>query len=105
MTDAARAALTNERYPLAPDVEVVAAEPVMLNLLRYQVFFCDGHFLLLRVARNLDNLHTISQRARDGLESVRSGDEQHLRQQELIAQRSSGHNQFGTDLGEVKRKV
>ena len=55
-------------------------EPVLFALLRQQVLLCDLELFLVRIARELDDLHAVEQRARDGVKRVGRQDEKHIRQ-------------------------
>ena len=48
------------------------------DLLRHEVAARDPHLLLLGVARDLDDLHSVTQRRRDRVQDVRGRDEQDL---------------------------
>ena len=58
-------------------------QAVILTLLREDVTLCDLHLLRLGVSRNLDDLHAVAQRRRNGVELIRGGNEEHLRKIEL----------------------
>ena len=60
--------------------DVLGLQPVRLALLGHEVALGDVQLLELRVTRDADDLHPILQRARDPLETVRRGDEHHLRE-------------------------
>ena len=55
-------------------------EAVLFALLGQQVLLCDLQLFLVRIARELDDLHAVEQRARDGIEGVGRQDEKHIRQ-------------------------
>ncbi len=56
------------------------ADAVLLDLPGDQVLECDVYLFLFRVALQLDDLHAVAQRIGNGIEHVRRGNEQHLRQ-------------------------
>ena len=58
-------------------------QAVILTLLRQDVTLCNLHLLRLGVSRNLDDLHAVAQRRRNGVELIRGGNEEHLRKIEL----------------------
>ena len=55
-------------------------EPVLFALLRQQMLLCDLELFLVGIARELDDLHAVEQRARDGVKRVGRQDEKHIRQ-------------------------
>ncbi len=55
---------------------------MLLALSRHEVAPRDVQLVLLRVAREADDLHAIQQRRRDRLQHVRGRDEEHVRQVE-----------------------
>src|SRR5829696_1888983 len=57
-----------------------ALEAVALDLPRDEVALGDLELLLLRVARELDDLHAVAERARDRVQRVRRRDEHHARE-------------------------
>ncbi|MBB3732586.1 hypothetical protein FHR33_008446 [Nonomuraea dietziae] len=57
-----------------------------LQLLGQQVVAGDGHLLVLGVTVEGDDLHTVEQRPRDGLQDVGRREEEHVRQVELDLQ-------------------
>src|SRR5258706_332962 len=57
------------------DPELLGLEPIFLELARDEVAARNLELLLLRVSRQLDDLHAVAQRPRDGVEDVRRGDE------------------------------
>ena len=61
---------------------LLGLQAVRLELAAHQVTPRDLDLLFLGVAGELDDLHAVAQRARDGVELVGRGDEQHLRQVE-----------------------
>ena len=61
---------------------LLGLEAVGLELPAHEVAARDLHLLLLGVAGELDDLHAVAQRPRDGVELVGRGDEQHLREVE-----------------------
>src|SRR5437870_2872490 len=74
------------------DVELVFTQSGLLALAREQVVLGDGDLLVLRVAVERDDLHTVEQRPGNGLEHVRRREEQHVRQvevelEEVVAER------------------
>ena len=70
------------RSTLSESVSCDALQAVRRELLRQQVALRDPELLLLGVARELDHVHAVEQRARDRVERVRGADEQHLREVE-----------------------
>ncbi len=58
-------------------------QAVRLELALHQVALGDLELLLFGVAGELDDLHAVAQRPRDGVEHVRRGDEHHVRQVEV----------------------
>src|SRR5829696_5931534 len=65
------------------DDHLVAAQPGLVQLAGQQVVAGDGQLLVLGVAVQADDLHAVKQRARDRLDHVGGGDEQHVRQVQL----------------------
>ena len=63
-------------------VGLVGLQAVRLELPAHEVTARDLDLLLLRVAGQLDDLHAVAQRARDRVEHVGGGDEEHLREVE-----------------------
>ena len=61
-------------------------QAMILALLWQDVALCDLHLLRLGVSRNLDDLHAVAQRRRNGVELIRGGNEEHLRKVELYFQ-------------------
>ena len=55
-------------------------QAVGLELLREEVALRDPELLVLGVARELDHVHAVEQRAGDRVQRVRGADEQHLRE-------------------------
>ena len=55
-------------------------ETVLFALLRQQMLLCDLELFLIGIAREFNDLHTVEQRARDGVERVCRKDEKHVRQ-------------------------
>jgi hypothetical protein len=53
---------------------------------RQQVPAGDGELLLVEVARQVNDLHAVEQRARNGVELIGGADEQHLGQIEIDVQ-------------------
>ena len=66
----------------SPKATCSAVEAVVVELLRDDVAARDVELLLLGVAGEPDHLHAVAQRRRHGVEDVRGGDEQHLREVE-----------------------
>ena len=64
------------------DLEPAGREPVLLELLRDEVLLRDVQLLVLGVAREVDDLHAVLQRRRDGVEQVRRRDEHDVGQVE-----------------------
>ena len=64
------------------DRQLLLGQAVRLELLRDEVLARDPELLVLGVARELDHVHPVEQRARDRLELVRRADEQDLREVE-----------------------
>ena len=62
------------------DLDVVDREAVLLDLFRDQVVLRDVDLFFEGVARQLDDLHTVAQGRRDGVELVGRGDEHDLRE-------------------------
>ena len=62
--------------------ELLALEPVGLQLLRDEVALGDAELLFLGVARELDHVHPVEERRRNRVELVRGADEEHLREVE-----------------------
>ena len=62
------------------ETEVVEREAVRLELLLDQVLLCDLEFFEFGVAAEPDDLHAVLERAGDGVQDVRGGDEQDLRE-------------------------
>ena len=58
-------------------------QAVVLALLWQDVALCNLYLLRLGVSRNLDDLHAVAQRRRNGVELIRGGNEEHLRKIEL----------------------
>ena len=69
-------------HRLVGDLDVLGLEAVVLHLLGDQEALPDLDLLLLRVARQRDDLHPVAQGGRDGVEQVAGGDEEHLGQVE-----------------------
>src|SRR5215211_6325733 len=65
------------------DDHLVTTQPGLVELPLEQVVAGDGQLLVLGVAVQADDLHAVQQRARDGLDHVGGGDEQHVRQVQL----------------------
>ena len=65
------------------DRHVGGGEPVALQLASQQVVARDLHLLVLGVAVEADHLEAVQERAGDGLEHVRRGQEQHVGQVEI----------------------
>src|SRR5918994_3387007 len=65
------------------DDHLVAAQAGLVELAGQQVVAGDGQLLVLGVAVQADDLHAVQQRARDRLDHVGGGDEQHVRQVQL----------------------
>ena len=61
-------------------VELLRREAVLLELLRDQVLARDRQLLAPRVAGDLEDLHAVAERRRDGVGDVRRGDEHHVRE-------------------------
>ena len=68
---------------LVGDDRLRLGQPVILTLLRQDVALGNLHLLRLGVSRNLDDLHAVAQRRRNGVELIRGGNEEHLREIEL----------------------
>ena len=67
---------------LVGERELRALEPVRLQLLRDEVLLGDPELLFLGVAGELDHVHPVEERRRDGLQLVRRADEEDLREVE-----------------------
>ena len=65
------------------EVDVGGLQPRLLDLPRQQVVARDGDLLRLGVAVERHDLHAVSQRAGDGVEDVRGGEEEHVGQVEV----------------------
>src|SRR5699024_2669779 len=65
-------------YRVVAHLERHASEAVLLSLLWQQVALGYLQFLLVRVACELDDVHAVEQRARDGVSRVRGGYEEHV---------------------------
>ena len=55
-------------------------QPIFLQLLGQEMTRRNFHLFFLRVAVDFNNLHSIEQRLRNGLQRIGSGDEEHFRQ-------------------------
>ena len=53
---------------------------MLFALLGQQMLLCDLELFLVGIARELDDLHAVEQRARDGVKRVGRQDEEHIRQ-------------------------
>jgi hypothetical protein len=87
-TGLARVLANDGAQRLVGDLDVLhrrirAFQAVRLELALDEVTLGDLELLLFGVAGELDDLHAVAQRARDGVEHVRRGDEQNLRQVEV----------------------
>ncbi len=85
LVEQAHAALARVRVDdildsLIRERNLIAAETVRLELLRYQVTPGNLYLLLRDITRNLHQLHAVTQRGRDGVERVCRRDEQHVRE-------------------------
>ena len=78
----ARVVADDVAHRLFRKLDLFGRDSVLLNLPRNQVLECDVNFFFLGVALQFDDLHAIAQRLGDGVEHVRGGDEEHLRQVE-----------------------
>ena len=78
----ARVLADDRAQPLVGERELLALEPVRLQLLRDEVLLGDAELLFLGVAGELDHVHPVEQRRRDRVELVRGADEEHLREVE-----------------------
>ncbi len=74
------------RSAASSNVDLVDAQSVLLDLARDQVALRDLDLLLLGVGAELDDLHAVQQRLRDGVQPVRRGDEEDLAQVERHVQ-------------------
>ena len=61
-------------------VEVFELQAVLLGFLGYKVLLSDLELLFGDIARDLDELHTVTQSLRDGGDIVRRSDEEDLRE-------------------------
>ena len=78
----ARVVLDNPPERIFRDHELVGPQRIRFNFFWDQVFPRNVHFLVLRIPRQLEHLHAVAQRRRNGLELVRRGDEHDLREVE-----------------------
>ena len=73
--------VTNDAFDdLITELQRILFQTIFFQLFGYQMLFGDIQLLLQIVARNVDNLHTVNERGRDGAQAVGRGNEQHLRQ-------------------------
>ena len=63
--------------------DLLVGQPVLGDLLRHQVALGDLQLLLAGVAGDLEHLHAVQQRRRDGIQHVRRGDEDDVREIEV----------------------
>src|SRR5690554_3306476 len=63
---------------LGRDIELDRAEPMLFELARRDEIPSDGELLFARISGQLNDLHTIVERPRDGSRGIRCGDEHHL---------------------------
>src|SRR5262245_29445854 len=73
----ARVALDDAPQGRVVDLDLLGPEPVGLELAAHQVALGDLELLARGVARELDDLHAIAQRAGNGVQHVGRGDEDH----------------------------
>ena len=78
----ARVVLDDVLQHACAEADVLAGEAVLLTLTADEVALCDLELLVLGVARELDDLHAVAQRARDGAEVVGRDDPEDLREVE-----------------------
>ncbi len=64
------------------EADIFRLEAIFLTLASHQVLLSDGEFLILRIARERDDLHAIAQRPRDIPQVVGRDDPEHLGQVE-----------------------
>ena len=55
-------------------------QAVFLQLLRYQILLGNLHFLLSKIAADIDEFHTVQKRRLDRRDAVRCCDEEHIGQ-------------------------
>ena len=67
--------------------DLLRSDSVLFDLPRNQVLESDVDLFFFRVALQFDDLHAVAQRLGDGIEHVRRGDEQHLRQDRTCTSR------------------
>ena len=60
------------------EVDILHLEPVLLGFLGYEVLLSDLQLLLCNVARDFDELHTVTQGGGDGGDIIRRSDEEDL---------------------------
>ena len=78
--------LITSRHRVVGERHVLVAEPRLLELTRNQILLRDLRLLALRVARELDDFHSVEQRARDVLNEIGGRDEQHFAQVERYSE-------------------
>ncbi len=93
----ARVVLDHLKQAGVREADLRGLEAVLLDLPRQQVALGDLQLLEVRVARQLDDLHAVEQRPRDGVQHVGRGDEHHLR--EIERQRQVVVREVGVLLG------
>ena len=60
-------------------LDLFRCDAIFLRLLWHEITLCNLQLFLLQVGRNLDDLHAIQQRARNGIGAVGRCDKQHMR--------------------------
>src|ERR1044071_9890865 len=75
----ARVLADDRAQRLVDERQLALLQAVQAKLLRQQVALRDAELLVLRVARELDHVHAVEQRAGDRVEGVRGGDEVQVR--------------------------
>lgn len=102
--------LTNKLDTIFCEFDPFLVKPVESHLFGYEMSLSDGNFVLLCVAGDLNNFHSITERSRYRGQAVRSGDEQDLREYRIIGTtfalkktiRNQGRRSY---LGEIKLNV
>src|SRR5690606_27213160 len=75
-----RVPVDDELQCIVGDLELLLRKAVALGLPRDEVPPGYLELFILRIAGDLDHLHTVAEGSRDHLVEVRRGDEEHLRQ-------------------------
>src|SRR5579871_129150 len=76
----------NQPHALNRELDILRSNAILLRLPRNQIFHSNIRLLLLRITRQLNDLHTIEQGPRNRIQLVRRADKQHLAQIERLIQ-------------------